>query len=63
MKPKLRLPAIVTSLILLMLISFPAAGADPVTITWFIGLGTGTQPDQILAEEAAAGAFNASQTA
>jgi len=35
---------------------------EPVTITWFIGLGTGSQPDQLEAQQAVVDAFNASQS-
>src|SRR5688572_19144194 len=43
-----------------------AAGAigdgtgSPVTIRWFVGLGTGARPEQIAAQEAVRDAFNAS---
>lgn len=34
---------------------------DPVTVTWFIGIGTGAQPEQREAQEAVVQAFNDSQ--
>ncbi len=36
------------------------AQGEPVTITWYIGLGTGSQPDQLDAQQAVVDAFNAS---
>ena len=38
------------------------AQSEPVTITWFIGLGTGSQPEQLDAQQAVVDAFNASQS-
>ena len=46
---------------LLVLLALPAGAQDRVTITWFIGLGTGTDPVQQEAQEAVVDAFNASQ--
>lgn len=40
---------------------FSLAMAQPVTIRWFVGLGTGGQPDQIDVQNAVVAAFNASQ--
>ncbi|GIV95832.1 MAG: sugar ABC transporter substrate-binding protein [Herpetosiphonaceae bacterium] len=39
----------------------PAAAGDRVVIRWFVGLGAGTQPDQIPLEEEAVRKFNESQ--
>lgn len=36
-------------------------GTEPVEIRWFVGLGTGGNPEQIAAQEAVVEAFNASQ--
>ncbi len=36
-----------------------AQGAEPVVITWFIGLGAGGQPEQLEAQNAVVEAFNA----
>lgn len=36
------------------------AKSEPVTINWYIGLGTGSQPDQLDAQQAVVDAFNAS---
>jgi multiple sugar transport system substrate-binding protein len=38
----------------------PASG-EPVTVRWFVGIGTGAQPEQIAAQEALVEEFNASQ--
>ena len=40
-----------------------AEAQDPVTIVWFVGLGTGGNPEQIEIEEGVVEAFNASQDA
>ena len=40
----------------------PQSG-EPVTVRWFVGLGTGTEPEQITAQETVAEEFNASQDA
>ncbi len=37
--------------------------SEPVTVRWFVGLGTGTEPEQIDAQEAVVEEFNASQDA
>ncbi len=34
---------------------------DPVTITWYVGLGTGSEPSQVEAQQAVADEFNTSQ--
>lgn len=60
MRVKLKLPFILAIFILMVLTSFPAAAA-PVTVTWFIGLGTGTQEEQIPVQEAVVAAFNGIQ--
>lgn len=39
----------------------PAAAQEKVTVTWFVGLGTGTNDQQIEAQNAVVEAFNASQ--
>ncbi len=39
----------------------PAGGGDKVQIRWFVGLGTGGNPEQIEAQEAVVEAFNNSQ--
>jgi multiple sugar transport system substrate-binding protein len=55
--------ATLVMLFLLVLGTFPVMAQEPVTITWFIGLGTGSQPDQLEAQQAVVDAFNASQSA
>lgn len=42
--------------------ALPISAQSPVTITWFVGLGTGGQPEQIEAQNAVVAAFNASQS-
>jgi multiple sugar transport system substrate-binding protein len=39
----------------------PAAPAEKVQIRWFVGLGTGTDPAQVIEQQAVVDAFNASQ--
>ncbi|MBZ0305884.1 MAG: extracellular solute-binding protein [Anaerolineae bacterium] len=39
-----------------------AVAQEPVTVTWFVGLGAGGQPEQIAAQEAVVEEFNASHT-
>jgi multiple sugar transport system substrate-binding protein len=39
----------------------PAAPADKVQIRWFVGLGTGTNPEQVATQEEVVADFNASQ--
>ncbi len=47
-------------LMLLVVVSIaPTAAQDPVTIIWYIGLGTGAQPEQREAQEAVVAEFNA----
>ncbi len=43
--------------------SVPVVSGEPVTIRWFVGLGTGTNPDQISVQEEVVADFNASQEA
>lgn len=50
----------ICALFALILGSFPALAQDTVTITWFVGLGAGGQPEQIEAQNAVVEAFNAS---
>ncbi|MDZ4763181.1 MAG: extracellular solute-binding protein [Chloroflexota bacterium] len=40
----------------------PVAAQAPVTVTWFIGLGTGTQPEQQAVEQQVVADFNASRS-
>ena len=40
----------------------PQSG-EPVTVRWFVGLGTGAEPEQITAQETVVEEFNASQDA
>ncbi len=54
---------VVTIVALVALIVAPAAAQDRVVITWFVGLGTGTNDQQIAAQNAVVEAFNASQDA
>src|SRR4051812_29514924 len=46
---------------LLALIVAPTAAQDKVTVNLFVGLGTGTQPEQQKIEDAVAAKFNSSQ--
>jgi multiple sugar transport system substrate-binding protein len=39
--------------------ALPVFAQEPVTITWYIGLGTGSQPDQLEAQQAVVDEFNA----
>lgn len=55
------------SLALLVLVFFalgalPAAAQEPVIVRWFVGLGSGGNPEQIEAQNAVVAAFNASHT-
>ena len=43
--------------------SAAAAPADRIPIRWFVGLGTGSNPDQVLVQQQVVDTFNASQTA
>lgn len=51
---------IVVAFLVLVVGALPAAAQEPVVITWYIGLGTGSQPDQLEAQQAVVDAFNAS---
>lgn len=51
---------ILSVFLLLAVGAFPLMAQEPVTITWYIGLGTGSQPDQLEAQQAVVDAFNAS---
>lgn len=52
--------AILVLLALLLVISVvPAMAQDPVELVWYIGLGTGAQPEQQEAQQAVVDAFNA----
>ncbi len=59
---KNRFVFLVLSILLLIVSALPVA-AQPVTVTWFIGLGTGYRPEQVAVTEQVVAAFNASQTA
>lgn len=59
MQAKLRAITLVT--LLLLLAAFPVSAQDPVTITWFIGLGTGGNPEQREMQESVVQRFNESQ--
>jgi multiple sugar transport system substrate-binding protein len=50
--------AILTLVALLVGAVLPASAQEPVTITWFVGLGTGTNSEQIAAQEAVVAEFN-----
>src|SRR5580765_5255509 len=47
--------------LMMALIVAPTAAQDKVTITWFVGLGTGTDPQQQDAQKKVVADFNASQ--
>lgn len=49
-------------LVLLALLVAPAAAQDKVTVTWFVGLGTGTNAEQIEVQNKVVEDFNASQS-
>lgn len=54
--------AVVAILLIFALMSIaPSMAQSRVTITWFIGIGTGAQPEQQAAQEAVVAAFNDSQ--
>jgi multiple sugar transport system substrate-binding protein len=63
MTSKLVRIVLISALLTLALGVLPALAQEPVTITWYIGLGTGSQPDQLDAQQAVVDAFNASQSA
>ena len=52
---------VVAMLVVLALLVAPAAAQEKVQITWCIGLGTGTNEQQIADEEKVVADFNASQ--
>ncbi len=52
---------VIALLVLLLGVVTTATAQAPVTITWFVGLGTGTDPQQIEAQEQVVADFNASQ--
>jgi multiple sugar transport system substrate-binding protein len=54
--------ASVCLLLVLALGAFQAVAQDKVTVTWFVGLGTGTREDQIAVQEQVVADFNASQS-
>jgi len=47
--------------VLVVMLAAPAAAQDKVTVTWFVGLGTGTQAEQIETQNQVVADFNASQ--
>lgn len=47
---------------LLLLGALPAAAQDPVVVQWFVGLGTGTNEQQIAAQQQVVEEFNASRS-
>lgn len=55
-----KLLIVVLAAFALALLVAPAAAQDPVTITWFVGLGTGTNDQQIEAQNKVVEEFNAS---
>lgn len=50
------------ALVVVVLGAFPVTAQDRVVITWFVGLGTGTQPEQQTVQDQVAADFNASQS-
>jgi multiple sugar transport system substrate-binding protein len=52
---------LVVALAIMFVGALPSNAQEKVTVTWFIGLGTGGQPAQIDAQNAAVDAYNASQ--
>lgn len=59
-KKTLLVVALITALALVLVVA-PAAAQEKVTITWFVGLGTGTNDQQIAEENRVVEEFNASQ--
>lgn len=53
---------IVCVISLLMLGAFPVAAQDPVVVQWFVGLGTGTNEQQIAAQQQVVEEFNAANS-
>ena len=62
MTSKLARFGILSMIVVLVLGALPVLAQEPVTITWYIGLGTGSQPDQLDAQQAVVDTFNASQS-
>lgn len=60
-KKSLRVALYVSVLALLIGVVLPIAAQSPVTINWFVGLGTGTNAEQIAIQEQVVADFNASQ--
>jgi multiple sugar transport system substrate-binding protein len=56
-----RFTTLLVFLALLVVLVLPAGAQDQVTIDWFVGLGTGANPEQQEAQLAVVDAFNASQ--
>ena len=61
MSKKSFLTLALVSVLALVLVVGPAAAQDKITITWFVGLGTGTDAQQIENENKVVADFNASQ--
>ena len=55
---KRKLPLLATVLVLLSLLVSPGFAQDPVTVTVFVGLGTGTSPEQLAPQLALQDRFN-----
>jgi multiple sugar transport system substrate-binding protein len=62
MSTKLARLSILLAFLLVVVGAIPLSAQEPVTITWYIGLGTGSQPDQLEPQQAVVDAFNASQS-
>jgi multiple sugar transport system substrate-binding protein len=60
-KKSLYIVGILSLLALLVGVVAPAAAQDKTTITWFVGLGTGSNPQQVDAQNKVVEDFNASQ--
>ncbi len=52
---------VVGLILALVLGALPIAAQDKIVVTWFVGLGTGTQPEQQAIQDQVAADFNASQ--
>jgi len=50
-------------LVLLVVLPFSVQAQDKIVVTWFVGLGTGGNPEQVTAQEQVVADFNASQDA
>ena len=57
---KRKLPVLLSAFVLLVLLVSPAVAQDPVTVTIFVGLGTGTSPEQFEPQMALQERFNSS---